>query len=61
MTTESHNYIFGLIEPIIQKQNTQLGEAIPANIRLTITLRYFASDETQQSLSLSYLIGRTTV
>ena len=31
MSPESYNYIFGLIEPIIQKQNTQLREAIPAN------------------------------
>ena len=41
--------------------NTRFRESVPASTRLAVTLRYLASGESQQSLSWSFRLGRTTV
>ena len=45
----------------MEKKDTAFRKSFPAADRLAITLRYLASGETQQSLSYSYRIGRSTV
>ena len=45
----------------ISKENTGFRESVPASTRLAVTLRYLASSESQQSLSWSFRLGRTTV
>ena len=61
MSPNRFDHILSLVEPIIQKENTRFREAISAAERLSLTLRYLASGESQQSLSFSYRIGKSTV
>ena len=50
MTPDRFGYLLGLVGPEIEKKNTRLHRAILPRIRLVITLRYFASGETQHLL-----------
>ena len=61
MSPESFNVFLRHVEPHISKENTRFHESVPASTRLTVTLRYLASGESQQSLSWSFRLGRTTV
>ena len=61
MSPESFNILLRHVEPHISKKNTRFCESVPASTRLAVTLRYFASGQSQQSLSLSFRLGRTTV
>ena len=61
MSPESYDHLLELLKPLISKKNTKFREPISAEIRLAVTLRYLASGESQQSLSWSYRIGRSTV
>ena len=47
--------------PLIVKQTTKLHESISAEERLSVTLRYLASTDSQISLSFSCRIGRSTL
>ncbi|KAJ8685504.1 hypothetical protein QAD02_021297 [Eretmocerus hayati] len=49
------------VTPLIQKRNTHLRESISAAERLSVTLRHLATGETQESLSLSFRIGQSTI
>ena len=46
---------------MIQKQNTHLREAILAEEKLAVTLRYFAKGETFSSLMYQYRIHKSTI
>lgn len=59
MTPERFEHLLSLVGPLITKTNTRMREAISVAERLTLTLRYLASGDDQQSLSFSYRIGRT--
>jgi hypothetical protein len=61
MSPESFECLLAHVGPLITKQSTKFREAIPAAERLTLTLRYLASGDSQQSMSFSYRLGRTTV
>ena len=61
MSPESYDHLLELLKPLISKKNTKFREPISAEIRLAVTLRYLASGESQQLLSWSYRIGRSTV
>jgi len=61
MTPERFEHLLSLVGLRITKINTRMREDISAAERLTLTLRYLASGDDQQSLSFSYRIGRTTV
>ena len=61
MSPESFNVLLRHVEPYISKENTRFRESVPASTRLAVTLRYLASGESQQSLSWSFRLGRTTV
>ena len=50
-----------LVGPLIVKQSAKLREAISAEERLSVTLRYLASTDSQISLLFSYRIGRLTL
>ena len=50
-----------LVGPLIIKQTTKLREPISAEERLSVTLRYLASTDSQISLSFSYRIARSTL
>ena len=61
MSPESFDYILSLVSPLISRQTTKLREPISAAERLTLTLRFLASGNSQQSMSFSYRVGRQTV
>ncbi|XP_066936564.1 putative nuclease HARBI1 [Clytia hemisphaerica] len=61
MTPSRFEHLLSLIQHRITKRTTSMRRPISARERLSITLRYLATGESQQSLSFSYRIGRTTV
>lgn len=61
MSPQRFDHLLSLVEPLITKQTTTFREPISAGERLAVTLRYLASMESQQSLSFSYRIGKSTV
>ena len=61
MTPERFEHLLSLVGPLITKVNTKMRQAISAAERLTLTLRYLARGDDQQSISFSYRIGKTTV
>ena len=61
MSPERFRLLLSLVGPVIQKQDTHLGESIPAEERLVVTLRFLSSRDAQQSLCYSFRMGRTTV
>ena len=61
MSPESFDVLLRHVEPHISKENTRFRESVPASTKLAVTLRYLTSVESQQSLSWSLRLGRTTV
>ena len=61
MSPESFDHLLSLVSPLISKQSTKLREPISSAERLALTLRFLASGNSQQTMSFSYRIGRTTV
>ena len=61
MSPESFECLYNLVGPRIEKTNTAMREAISAAERLTLTVHYLAYGGTQQSMSFSYRISRSTV
>lgn len=50
MSTTGFEVLLNKISPLITKQDTQLRMALPARMRLAITLRYLATGDSFQSL-----------
>ena len=61
MSPERFDALLTMVKPWIEKKDTSFQQAIPADERLTLTLRFLASGDSQQSLSFSYRIGKATV
>ena len=61
MSTDRYEHLFSIVGPKLQRQKTHLREPISPSERLTLTLRYLASGESQQSLSFSFRISRTAI
>ena len=61
ISPERFDHLLSLVSPIISKASTNYREPISAGACLAITVRFLASDESQQSLSLSYRMGKSTV
>ena len=61
MSPESFDVLLRHMKPHISKKNTRFRESVPVSTRLAVTLRYLASSESQQSLSWSFRLSRTTV
>ena len=60
MSKERFDHLLSLIRDKMTK-DTQLRDAITAEERLVITLRYLASGMSQQDLCYNFRVGRTTV
>ena len=58
MSKERFDHLLGLIREKISKKDTVLREAITAEERLVITLRYLASGMSQRDLCWSFRVGR---
>ena len=54
-------HLLSVVTPLISKKSTKLGSPISAAERLTLTLRYLALGDSQQSQSFNFRIGRSTV
>ena len=61
MSPHRFDHLLSLIEPFITKKSTNFREPISAGERLSLTLRFLATGESQQSLSFAYRIGKATV
>ena len=61
MSPDRFEHLLSLIEPLVKKETTNFREPISASERLSITLRFLATGESQQSLSFAYRIGKATV
>ena len=64
-TSECHrnvsNSLLSQVKPLIEKKDTKFRKWILAAERLALTLRLLATGDSQQSLSLSFGIGKATV
>ena len=61
MSKERFDHLLSLVREKITKKNTIMREAISAEERLVITIRYLSSGMSQQDLCYSFRVGRTTV
>ena len=61
MTPNRFEHLLQLVATCIEKRKTKFQEPISAAQRLVLKLWYLATGEFQQSLSLSYRIGKATV
>ncbi|KYN50462.1 Putative nuclease HARBI1 [Trachymyrmex cornetzi] len=62
MDTATFEKLLNKVTPLIIKQDTHLRKSIPPAERLSLTLRHLATgNETQESLSMSFRIGQSTV
>lgn len=61
MSPERFEHLLSLVGPLISKTSTRMREPISEAERLTLTLRFLASGDDQQSLAFSFRLGRTTV
>lgn len=61
MSPEKFAELLKLVTPLIAKKDTTFRKAISPAERLAVTLRFLATGESQQSLSFSFRIGRSTL
>ena len=52
MDAETFDSLLHLVGPFIQKKSTNMREAIPAGMKLAVTLRYLATGDSQAFLQL---------
>ena len=61
MTPQRFEHLLSIVAPLISKKSTKLRSPISAAERLTLTLHYLATGDSQQSQSFNFRIGRSTV
>ncbi|XP_034246598.1 protein ANTAGONIST OF LIKE HETEROCHROMATIN PROTEIN 1-like [Thrips palmi] len=61
MDVANFEFLLEKVSPLIVKQDTHLRKSISAAERLSVTLRHLATGETQESLSLNYRLGQSTI
>ena len=61
MDPESFDILLNLVRPMIEKQDTNMREAIPTSQRLSITLRYLASGMDLEDLKFLCAIAPQTL
>lgn len=61
MSLEDFTIILEKIRPLISKKNTVMREAIPAETRLAITLRYLATGDSYASLSFLFKVSKQSI
>ena len=61
MSPERFDNLLQLVGPYIKKKKCKTRESITPAERLTITIRYLASGDSQQSQSFNFRVGRATV
>lgn len=61
MSPESFDCLLSKVGPLIKKQVTKFRQPISLSERLALTIHYLASGDSQQSMSFSYRISKTSV
>ena len=61
MSPDVFDHMAQLLQPVIQKQNTNFRQPIFVKERLVVTLRCLASGDLQQSLGWTHRIGKATI
>ena len=61
MSPERFDALLEMVEPLVRRKRTNFREPISPAERLSLTLRFLATGESQQSLSFSFRMGKTTV
>lgn len=61
MSSERLDHLKNILKPLITKQWTNLQDAILTGEKLSLTLRFLASGESEQSLSFAYRLEKSTV
>ena len=61
MPPDSSQYLLNVAGPSITNKDTKFRKAILPAERLYLTIHYLAYGDSQQSLSSSYRIGRSTI
>lgn len=57
MSSTDFEYLLTKVSPIISKQDTQLRDAIPAKVRLALTLRFLATGDSYRSLHFLFKVS----
>lgn len=60
MSKDSFDHILSMIRPVITKQDTVMRKAIPADLKLALTLHYLASGEDFGSIHKHWRVGKST-
>ena len=61
MSPESFKYLLNVVGPIISKEDTRFWKGIPSAEPFCLTLHYLAYGGSQQSLSFSFTIAKSTI
>lgn len=61
MDSETFDELLSMVSPLIRKQNTVMRKAIPANLRLSATLRYLATGEKFEDLKFLTAISPRSI
>ena len=61
ISPDRFDHLLDCVGPLLQKKHCNAREPIGAAESLMLTIRYLASGESQQSLSLAFRIGKSTV
>lgn len=61
MSTKHFETLLKYVTPAIEKKNTLMRDALPATIKLQITLRYLASGDSLAFLQYLYRVPKCTI
>lgn len=61
LNEEQFDFIFNILEPFICKKDTNWRKAIPAEMRLSMTLVYLSSGDSFSTLSVLFRVGISTL
>ena len=61
MFPESFRYLLNVVGPIISKEGTRFRKTVPSAGELCLTLHYLAYGGSQQCLSFSFRIAKSTI
>lgn len=61
MSEHHFQYLLKLVSPKIQKNDTNMREALPAKLKLEITLRYLATGDSFKSLEYLFRVPKSSI
>lgn len=61
MNEESFNELLGMLDPILQRQDTKMRNALQLSLKLEITLRYLATGDSFETLSKMFRVPQGSI